>query len=431
MVIIIDSQIAGISGDMLLCALVDLGASQSKILDGINTAQRHVQGSVINHISFTKKKKHGIGATCLDLDITEVPNQHRKGTVIKQCLEKTICDVPLSPKAKQYVVSCIDTLISAESKIHDEPIDSVHFHEAASIDTVIDILGTAIALDDLRVFNNNNNIISTAVCVGGGTIDFSHGTTSNPASAILEIFKNSGITICGGMVPDELTTPTGASLLVNLKPQCVEFYPSLEIQSIGYGGGTKDFESFANVLKIVKGVQKESVVGSGTTTTTAATATTTRTTTDSILVLDTNVDDVTGEVLGSLIDDLMSNGAKDVMITSGITKKNRPTNLVTVLCDDTTIHKIIDIITLQTGTLGVRVRRSTRFVIPRTTVSVALTVDGTTFDNISYKINPTTGKILKIEFDDIKRVSDGLCVSVSEAQTLIKNAIIADRKQQK
>ena len=153
--------------------------------------------------------------------------------------------------AKQFAISSIETLIKAESKIHGGTLSLVHLHEVSSIDTVVDILGTAIALDDLKILNDE--IISTPVAVGGGSLTFSHGTTSNPTNAILEILKNSGITISGGQIKDELTTPTGASLLVNLTKTCFDYYPKMKIDSIGYGAGTKNFDGFSNVLRVVKG----------------------------------------------------------------------------------------------------------------------------------------------------------------------------------
>jgi len=175
----------------------------------------------------------------------------------------------------------------------------VHFHEAASFDTVVDLLGTAIALDDLGCFDDD--IVVTPVAIGGGTVTFSHGTSSNPAYAILEIFRESGIITVGGNVKDELTTPTGASMLVNLVKGCSEFYPPMKIQSIGYGAGQKDFEGFSNVLKIVRGVSS------------------TKLQLDTVKILETNVDDVSGEVLGNMIEKIMAHGAKDVTISSAIT----------------------------------------------------------------------------------------------------------------
>ena len=175
-------------------------------------------------------------------------------------------------------------------KYMESQLDSVHFHEASSYDTVVDILGTAIALDDLHLFEEE--IISTPVAVGSGNITFSHGTTSNPASAILEIFKNSNILISGNETKNELTTPTGACLLSSLTTICREFYPTLQIDSIGYGAGQKDFEGFSNVLKLIRGTKNENYV------------------TDNVKILETNVDDVSGEVLGHMIEQIREKWSK-------------------------------------------------------------------------------------------------------------------------
>src|SRR3990172_2213670 len=238
MVVVIDPQIAGISGDMLLCSLVDLGASKAKILNGIKLSEKFLPNSIIKQIDFRKIEKHGIEATVLFLEIDE--NVHeRKGIEIKKAIMDSTTEVGLSNRAKAFAESCIDTLISSESKIHGIPIDSVHFHEASSIDTLIDIIGIAIAIDDLGMFDEE--IICMPIAVGGGNVTFSHGTMSNPANAILEILKNSQLSIHGGKVKDELTTPTGASILVNLSKTSMDYYPSMEIKFVGYGAGQKDF----------------------------------------------------------------------------------------------------------------------------------------------------------------------------------------------
>ncbi len=399
MVVVIDSQIAGISGDMLLCALVDLGADKSKILSGVETAKRHLPGSSIRKFDFTKEMRHGISATCLVLEVEEDVRE-RHGAEIKSCLEQSTLELDISEKARRFATACIDTLIGAESKIHGVPADSVHFHEASSIDTVVDILGCAIALDDLGVFSDD--IVSTTVAVGGGAVNFSHGEHSNPAPAILEIFKNSRIPIHGGLVADELTTPTGACMLVNLAASHREFYPPMEVDSVGYGGGAKNFESLANVLKIVKG--KKSLK------------------TDSVVVLETNIDDVSGEILGSLIDRVIGHGAKDVTISHAVTKKNRPASLVTVICTDDVTDDIVRILTDETGTLGIRIRHSERFVQPRQTKSEKITIRGTEFD-VRFKVSPPTQRLFKVEFDDIKTISEALGLSLRDAEDLAKSAI--------
>ena len=247
MVIVIDPHIAGISGDMILSSLVDIGADKKKIIQGITSSEKFLEGSTIKKIDFTKVKKHGINATTLVLEIEE-NTQERKGVEIKEAISKSIENLTISEKGKKFAESCIDTLIKSESKIHGVSIDSVHFHEASSIDTLVDILGVTIAADDLNLFDEE--ILSMPVSVGGGTVSFSHGTMTNPASAILEIFKNSSLQICGSNTKSELATPTGACILVNLSNTPIEYYPTMKIEEIGYGAGQKNFDDFANVLKI-------------------------------------------------------------------------------------------------------------------------------------------------------------------------------------
>jgi uncharacterized protein (TIGR00299 family) protein len=403
MVIVIDPQIAGISGDMLLCSLVDLGADKIKIIDGIKKSAKFLPDSIIKQIDFKKIEKHGVEATSLFLEIDE--NVHeRKGIEIKKAIINSINEIGISNKAKIFAESCIDTLISSESKIHGIPIDSVHFHEASSIDTLIDIVGIAIAIDDLGMFDEE--IICMPIAVGGGNVTFSHGIMSNPASAILEILKNSNLSIHGGLVKDELTTPTGASILVNLSKTSMDYYPSIQITSIGYGAGQKDFDEFSNVLKIVRGTQKNNFQ------------------LDSVKILETNVDDVSGEIMGDLIEKIMNKGAKDVSIYHGITKKGRPTNLISVICDDSSMYEIMDTLVLETGTLGIRVTTSNRFIVPRTSCDIKLILDGREFV-VRYKVSSFKGKNnFKIEFDDLKSISTTLKKSIKETESLIRKEIV-------
>jgi len=403
MVLVIDAQVAGISGDMLLSSLVNMGANKSKITDGSYSIEEFLKGSKITKMNFEKTVKYGTEATYLVLETSE--NYHeRKGIDIQECILSTSDKIGLSENAKVFAKESIRSLLHAESNIHGEPLESVHFHEASSIDTAIDIIGSAIALDDLKLFSDE--IVSTPVAVGGGTLTFSHGTVSNPASAILEIFRSSDIAICGGQAKEELTTPTGASLLVNLADRCSEFYPTMKIKSIGYGAGSKDFEGFPNVLKIVKGESIEEFQ------------------LDTIQVLETNLDDVSGETIGHMIDRLIANGAKDVTVTGGITKKGRPTNLVSIICDSSSTNTLINTLVSETGTLGVRVRSSSRYLVPRVIVSVPISVQGKNF-TVRCKIvkHEETIKHFKVESDDIKTISDSLSLSFKATSDLISSEV--------
>ena len=401
MVLVIDPQIAGISGDMLLCSLVDLGADKNKIINGIKQSEKFFSNSSIKKINFQKVQKHGIEAVQLILEIEEDIHE-RKGSEIKKAIFNSSQAIGLSEKAKIFAVSCIDTLISSESKIHGIPEDSVHFHEASSIDTLVDIIGIVIALEDLELFDEK--IVCLPVSVGGGSVTSSHGTMSNPASAILEIFKNSNLIIKGNTANKELTTPTGACILANLINDSVEYYPSMKINSIGYGAGQKDFETFANVLKIVRGSENNFEI-------------------DSVKILETNVDDISGEILGNLIEKIMKKGAKDVSIYHGITKKGRPTNLVSVICSDENIEKIVDTLVFETGTLGVRISESNRFIVPRTIHNVSVTLSGNSFE-VNYKKSSFKGKTdFKIEFDDLKNISNTIDKSIKETESLLRKEI--------
>ena len=405
MVLIIDAQIAGISGDMILSSLVSLGANKSRIIEGAHIAESLLDDSKITSMDFASIQKNGKVATQLILEIDE--NVHeRKGTDVKNCIIEASKKIGLSKPGLDFVTNSINTLISVESKVHGEPESSVHFHETASIDTVIDILGTAIALDDLNLFNDQ--IICSPVAIGGGSVTFSHGKTSNPAYAILEIFKNSGIIIQGGTITDELTTPTGASILVNLTKTCSEFYPPIKIDSVGYGAGSKDFGEFANVLKIVNGKTKINLVK------------------DTVQILETNVDDVSGEVLGNMIEKIMSNGAKDVTITSGITKKGRPTQLISVICDSESMNSILELLVAETKTLGIRIRNSERYVVPRSIEQDTVEIDGHKFP-VHYKIVKGDSHF-KIEFEDIKSISNSLNMSFNQTEELLREKINQTRK---
>ena len=402
MVLVIDPQIAGISGDMLLCSLVDLGADKGKILKGFDLISNYFHNAKISNAEFRKINKHGIQATELFLDIEETSHE-RKGIEMQNAILDIVTKIGLSDRPKLFAKSCIQTLINSESKIHGVPVESVHFHEASSIDTLIDIIGITIALEDLHLFDEE--VICLPISVGGGSVTFSHGTMSNPASAIIEILKNSGLIIHGNTVKDELTTPTGASILVNLSNSSSEFYPAMQISSIGYGAGKKNFDSFSNVLKIIYGTKKNQF------------------TKDTVKVLETNVDDVTGEILSNLIEKIMNKGAKDISIYPSITKKGRPSNLISIICDDEFIHEIVNILVSETGTLGIRISTSERLIIPREIIERKIDVEGKLFV-IKYKIHYFNGKkYFKIEFDTLKEISEALNKSIKEIEFVIRKEI--------
>ena len=401
MVLVIDPSMAGISGDMLLGALVDLGANPKRVADGVAQSGRFMEGAEVTSVRFERAAKHGISAQRLVLEVKE-DARHRQGTEVKEAAMKLAGSLGLSDDARNFARSSVDMLIAAESRVHGVPPESVHFHEASSIDTVADIVGAGIALDDLGIWGEE--VYCMPVSVGGGTVMFSHGTMSNPASAILAILEGTGITIQGGPAYCELATPTGACMLASLAKSPASHYPRMAITAVGYGAGTRDLEGVANVLKLVRGARDE--LGH-----------------DTVKVLETNVDDVPGEVLGSMVERLMGRGAKDVSVYPGITKKGRPTNLISVVCAPERADDLAEALILETGTLGIRVTEPSRILVPREERTASVTIRGKGFD-VRYKVSSFKGRSdYKVEFDDIKRVSESLAKSVREAEYLLRQEI--------
>lgn len=408
MVLVIDPQIAGISGDMMLCSLVDLGADSTRITDGVKSCCRFLEGSAIRNIDFKNTDRGGIKSVELILE-TDHDAKERTGSEIRRAITLSVEDLGLSDDAVTFAKSCIDALVCSESRIHGVPAESVHLHEASGLDTLVDIVGVAIALDDLGLFGEH--ISCMPVAVGGGSVKFSHGTMSNPASAVLEILRDTGLHIQGNSAGVELTTPTGACILKGLAATAAEYYPRMQIHSIGYGAGQREIDLFPNVLKIVRGDTDRGLDA------------------DSVVVLETNVDDVSGEVLGGMVEKITAAGARDVSIYPGITKKNRPTCLVRVICDAGSANQITDMLVSETGTLGVRIARSDRLVVPRTCETAKIGIKGRLFD-VRYKASIFRGRTrIKVEFDDLRSIAAALDMPLWDAEYLIRRGIeeIPDR----
>lgn len=424
MVLVVDPQIAGVSGDMFLCSLVDLGADQKAIVDGVRDSARFLEGSVVERMEFRPVQKHGIRALGLVLDARDlcdapeadaggdrgahtgsVSHGSRTGAEMLNAVRRSTEGLGLSSAASSFAASCINTLVGSESRVHGVSLDSVIFHEASCVDTLVDIVGAAIGLDCLNVFGER--VVVMPVCVGGGTLTFSHGTVSNPAGAILEILAGSGLAIRGSPAGAELTTPTGACILAGLSPEGADFYPLMRVDSVGYGAGSMDFEGFSNVLKMVRGEGAHVLDGRQT---------------DTVCMLETNVDDVSGEILGILVERLMGAGAKDVTICPGLTKKGRPTNLVSVMCEDSASGRLVEMLISETGTLGVRISESVRITVPRRSYHTRVELAGRWFD-VRYK--KSLGGEFKIESDDLQSVSDALGMPVRRAESELRRLMVA------
>jgi len=428
-ILVVDCQLAGIAGDMLVGALLDLGVDITDFLKGMNTASKYLAGYDDFKVTVETVDRHGFQAKKLNVyppdhigeethshvhehsqgngqhshshehdheqtyehdTETKHANSHIHGSTIKNAITQMTKDLGLSENATKLGVSAIDSLIAAEAKMHGGTPEHVHLHEAGSIDTVVDIVGAVYAMDKLELFKNTK-IYSTPVAVGGGLFEFSHGKVSSPAPATLEILSSHNFPIRGGPIKFELTTPTGAALLVNMVNEVSEFYPEVKPLNVGYGAGSKDFEVMSNVVRLTLGEPMPRFFLD-----------------DEIVVLETNVDDVSGEVIGHTIDKIMADGAKDVSVIPTTTKKNRPGYIIKVITDREHSSKLTQRLMEETGTLGVRVSSSQRHLLPRETKIMKIHIEGVEAD-IHYKISRSIdGEMIQIkpEYGDLVMLSE-------------------------
>jgi pyridinium-3,5-bisthiocarboxylic acid mononucleotide nickel chelatase len=390
-IVIIDSQVAGISGDMLLSSLVDIGANKKKVVDSIYACQDYFEGSKIRKVNFIKTTSYGISCTKLLFEYKD-STRFRLGSVVYRSIASCCDSINLSNVAKSFVLNSIKTIITAESKIHGTKHDDVRLHEVSTVDTAADLIGTAVALDNLGLLSQK--FYSTDVAIGNGMLQFSHGIVPNPGNAILEILRNSQILLVPGKIDGELTTPTGAAMLVNLAPEHISQYPPFIPEQIGNGAGQKDGKNVANILRLVVGQSNSSVDH----------------TSESVYEIETNVDDATGETIGSMIETLYASGAKDVTVLQGISKKNRPSFIIKVLSDITSRDSLVKLLLNETGSLGCRVHEIDRITIPRSFITTPITIGNQRFV-VKVKLSKDkdgTIKMIKPEYDDIKKIATRL-----------------------
>jgi pyridinium-3,5-bisthiocarboxylic acid mononucleotide nickel chelatase len=385
---IIDAQIAGLSGDMLLSALIDLGADKKKVIDSIYSCENFIPGSKIKDVRFEKVNSNGFTATRFYFEYKDEILE-RKGMEIIKIISQYTEYLDLKPRSKSFIMESIKTLIDAEAKIHGQPFDQVYLHEASSIDTFVDLIGCAIALEDLKIFDST--ILSTYISIGNGLTTFSHGTIPNPTNAILEIFRGKSFVLTGND-QGELTTPTGAAMLVNLSSECIRYYPPFIPERIGLGAGHRKLKDRPNVLRIVTG--KDPVIP--------------YLNNEKMFLIETNIDDVDGEIIGNLIEVLMKEGARDVTIIPGITKKNRPVNIIRILSDIVKTDILIDKLFKETGTSGIRINEINRITLKRNIIIIEVAINYSKYD-IRVKITrDSSNNIINIkpEFNDLKKIAE-------------------------
>ncbi len=385
--LIIDCQIAGIAGDMFLGALIDIGADVNKVVSAIKSLEKPVYGYKNVKIDIQQVLRKEFKAT--KIDVTAESTSRKNGSELVEIVEENAKNLKLSSKAQQFASNTIRTLVYSEMKLHNKSSSNVHLHEVSLVDTPAEIIGAAVAMEDLGLFYAK--IYATPASVGGGLFKFSHGAVSSPAPATLEIFRSKNFPIKGGPAESELTTPTGAAILVNLTSEVSRFYPEMTPLKAGYGAGNKDFEEMPNVLRLTIGEPLENWLLK-----------------DEIAILETNVDDVTGEIIGNTLGKLLREGAKDVSIIPMFTKKNRPGQILKIVADRKDVKHLSRIILEETGTLGVRVYPCERHIINREVISVDVLIDNVKA-RVKVKIaKDKHGKIIrtKPEYEDAKRLAD-------------------------
>lgn len=387
-IIVVDCQVAGVSGDMMVGSLIDLGANVSKVLDAMRSVQGFVEGCSKLEVVVEDVVVGGFHAKRVIVKAEE--SKSMTGSELLESGRKCLVGLDLSFKAKKFVLACLGTLVEAEAKLHGEKVGEVHLHESGSVDTLVDIVGVAVALEDLGLFVNTR-IIGLPISVGGGLFKFSHGVVSSPAPATVEILRSKKYPFVGGPVDFELATPTGVSVLVNLVDKVTQFYSLMKPLSVGYGAGTKSFVEMPNVMRVVLGEP----FGYGLLS-------------DEVFMLETSVDDVTGEVVGYTIDKLMKEGALDVNIVSIQMKKNRPGNLFRVMVSGADVERLSRLLMDETGTLGVRVFPCKRHIFGREVFQISLEVDGVKGSvNVKVAVDGD-GKVVQVkpEYEDVKRLAE-------------------------
>ena len=321
---------AGLSGDILLGALLDLGAPLDAVRAAI--ASTGVQGWSVEPI---RVQRQGIRALHAQVAVTDSASERSAAELIE--LVSGAQPEPVGAVARAAVLS----LAEVEADIHGMSIDEVHLHELGGIDTVVDTVGVAAAAHALGL----SSVWSTPLRLGHGQTMSAHGMLPVPAPATLALLT--GVPIVGVPGGSETVTPTGAALLAALGCRYGEI-PAMTLARTGYGAGTRDTPERPNVLTALLGLP--TVTSSGR---------------EPLTVLETTVDDVTGEVLGQLIDRLLSAGAVDAWIASVTGKKNRPTQVITALCQPSDDAAVTAVLMAETGTLGVRRIDAQRDVLPR------------------------------------------------------------------
>jgi pyridinium-3,5-bisthiocarboxylic acid mononucleotide nickel chelatase len=360
--------LSGISGDMTLGALVDAGVELAAISAGIDSLSLAGVRLVASEV-----KRKGFRATHITVE-HQPEHAHRHLHHITDLIDAS----QLTARQKDLAKRIFTKLGEAEAKVHGTTIRKVHFHEVGAIDSIADIVGAAIGWDLLGV----DRIVCSPVPTGRGTVKIAHGLCSIPAPATAELLK--GVPLAESNVDAELTTPTGAAIVATLVDHFGPL-PAMKVERIGYGAGTRELAEQANLVRLFVGESVEAMQA------------------DQVWVVETNLDDVSGEVIGYATTKLWEAGALDVYTTAIHMKKNRPGVTLTVLCQAAQIEKVEKILFRETGTLGVRRWPVSRHKLERTAHQVE-----TEYGPIEGKLGWIAGQepSFSPEFDACSRVAN-------------------------
>jgi pyridinium-3,5-bisthiocarboxylic acid mononucleotide nickel chelatase len=327
---------AGASGDMILGAMAGAGVDPNHLREQL--ALLRVDGFSID---FQTVNRSGLSATYARVE-TAHEHKHRHLSDIQQIIEAS----DLSEYVKTLSVQIFTRLAEAEARVHNEPIDHVHFHEVGALDAIVDVVGAAICFDYLDI----ERFVCSPLHVGSGMVQMAHGRFPIPPPAVAELLK--GVPFYATDIKGELLTPTGAAIITSV---CEQYgpIPQMKTTSMGYGAGTREYEDFPNVLRVLFG-ETESDPASD----------------ERLWMLETNLDDASPQIVGHVMDRVLELGALDCFFTPVQMKKNRPGVLLSVLCAPEQKEAAMRLLFMETTTLGVRSYEVSRRALERDVVQV-------------------------------------------------------------
>ncbi|MBU3143183.1 nickel pincer cofactor biosynthesis protein LarC [Clostridium sp. CF012] len=407
---------SGISGDMNLGALLDLGVDDKYLIEELDKLR--LDGY---EIRVSRGIRKGIEGTKVDVMLQEHKHEHSHdenedrhshGHMSNnhnhhdqrnlKDIEGIIDCSELSSNVKELSKKMFMKVAEAEAKVHGKPLYEVHFHEVGAVDSIVDIVGAAICISYLNV----DKIMSSSVELGGGFVKCAHGIIPVPAPATVEILK--GIPVKLGAVPFETTTPTGAAILaVNV----CEFKDnnSFTVNKIGYGIGNRDTE-IPNVLRVML-VEENNLSNTNKVENV-----------DSVFqeIVECNIDDMNPESYEYIIDKLFNEGALDVYLTPIIMKKGRPSVKISVLCKETKLEKMKEVLFRETTTFGVRSFKVNKAMLERKFIKVNTSYGEVTVKEAYYK-----GKKIKskLEYEECKKIAQSMGIPISKVYDKLRNEV--------